>query len=107
MDAYHGHAHLLEKVGVISCMFKNRTCSTEGVRIGEKGPFESMFLPHPLTHPKSFHDLILPIKRTMPSCFLNHLINIFLKKEFKIISLKKLVKTCILVFKKEKNELTK
>ena len=69
MDAYHGHARLLEKVGMISCMFKNRSCSTEGVRVGEKGPFESMFLPYPLTHPKSFHDLILPIKRTMPSCF--------------------------------------
>ena len=69
MDAYHGHARLLEKVGVISCMFKNRLCSTEDVRVGEKGPFESMFLRHPLTHPKSFHDLILPVKRTMPSCF--------------------------------------
>ena len=36
MDAYHGHARLLEKVGVISCMFKNRSCSTEGVRVEDR-----------------------------------------------------------------------
>ena len=58
MDAYHAHARLLEKVGVISCMSKNISCSTEGVQVSEKGPFEGMFLRHPLTHPKSFHDLI-------------------------------------------------
>ena len=39
--AYHGHAYLLAKVGFILRMFKNRLCPTEGVRIGQKGPFES------------------------------------------------------------------
>ena len=58
----------LQKLGSFR-MSKTIAYSTEGVRVGEKGPFESMFLRHPLTHPKSFHDLILPVKRTIPSCF--------------------------------------
>ena len=42
MDDYHGHAHLLEKVGASSRMSKTRPCSMEGVQVGEKASCESM-----------------------------------------------------------------
>jgi hypothetical protein len=42
MDAYHGHAHLLENFGVISRTSKTRAYSTEGAWVGRKDPFESI-----------------------------------------------------------------
>jgi hypothetical protein len=45
---------LLAEVGVISCMSKNRPCSTKGVRVRHKGPYESMFFRHRQMTPNFF-----------------------------------------------------
>ena len=41
MDAYHAHAHLLAKIAVVLRMSKTGTCSTKGVRVGQKALSES------------------------------------------------------------------
>jgi hypothetical protein len=59
MDAYHGHAQLLEKIGVILCMYKNRPCSTEFVWICHTASSKSiLFLDIIEMTPIIFHGLV-------------------------------------------------
>ena len=50
MDANHGHAHLLAKVGIITRMSQKTQCSMEGVWIGH----EHVFSEHPEMAPIFF-----------------------------------------------------
>lgn len=56
IDAYHRHAKLLAKVGVILRMSQNKACLKEAARIGQNTPSESM--------------LFLGILETAPSFFM-------------------------------------
>lgn len=52
MDAYHGHAHLFSKDGVISRMSKK-----QGVHVGHKALFESMFVSQNVSNDHQFFSL--------------------------------------------------
>ena len=68
MDVYHGHAHLLKKVGVILRMSKTISCSMKSVRLPEGSLWEHVVFFTSLKWPQFFHGLVWPIQDTMPSC---------------------------------------